>query len=96
MNKLGLPKDFQENIAYNLMNLAVKARSDLLYAHQMIGETYYMRENYKMPIVTYSSLNDAEKECEKAMAALSEIVAHTASVYVCCKEENNDKPEQKE
>ena len=96
MDKSDLPRDFQKNIVYNLMNLAVKARNDLLYAHQMIGETYYMRENYKMPIGTYSSLDYAEKKCEEATTALNEIVAHVASVYVCCKESNDGKSEQKE
>lgn len=83
-----MDKNFQKNIAYNVLQLAVKARNDLLYAHQIIGETYVMREDYKMPFNTESDLYHANEKCAKnAIPALNEIVAHTASLYVRCCED---------
>lgn len=96
MDKKLLPKDFQKNITYNALQLIVKARNDLLYAHQIIGETYAMRENYELPLTTHNAFYHAKNKCAaEAIPAINDIVANIASAYIeCCeaekKKENED------
>lgn len=82
-----MDKNFQKDIAYNIMRLATEARNDLLYAHQVIGETYTMRDNYEMPLNTYGDLDKANEKFKDAIPIINEVVAYLTSAYVkCCKE----------
>ena len=89
-----MDKNFQKDIAYNIMRLATKARNDLLYAHQVIGETYMMRDNYRMPLNTHGDLDKANEKFKDAMPIINEVVAYLTSAYVRCCEEVEKKEKQ--
>ena len=93
-----MDKNFQKNIAYNLLQLAVEARTKILYAHQVGEETYVMRDDYKMPISTASFLRRLNEACtEKITPAINEFVACAASIYVyCCEDQVKREQEKKE
>lgn len=85
--------EFKKSIAYNVLQLTTKARNDFLYAHQIIRETYVMRDDYNLPPNTEPNLWHADKKCaEDVIPAMNEVVADIASMYVrCCEQANGDK-----
>lgn len=81
----GDKKKFQCDIMYHALQQAVKARSKLLYAHQLVEEAYVMREDYGFPLNIYNSLQDASKSCmDNAVPAVNDMVAEIASAYILC------------